>query len=109
MKKTTVFKCLILSTYALTVSSCNKEGIETPKDDNKETEKATHIVARFDGDDKQVYTASPEDLTRGSLTFQGNGYHLNPVRSARLFTDNLGWVYMFDYGGGYLKKLSFLR
>lgn len=71
------------------------------------TTKVPHVTANFDGDDAQVFIQPAEDLTSGKITFINKGYHLNPVRSARVFTDDLGWVYVYDYGGGYLQKLSY--
>ncbi len=92
---------------ALAFTACNDDK-PVVNSENK-TEKAYHITAKFDGSDSDVYIAGVNDLNQGSLTFVNNGYALNPVRSARVFTDNLGWVYSFDYGGGYLTKLSYLN
>ncbi|ANQ50451.1 hypothetical protein KMW28_00655 [Flammeovirga yaeyamensis] len=99
-------KYFLLGAIASTMIACSTEDT-TPENNDKETIKADHVVARFNDSDTEVYISSPESLEEGSLTFLNNGYHLNPVRSARVFTDDLGWVYMFDYGGGYLKKLAY--
>lgn len=107
MKKI-AFKFMIMSALALFLSSCSDSDDPTPDPTpTLEEEKVYHITARFDGDDASVYMAGVKNLDEGSLTFINNGYALNPVRSARVFTDSLGWVYMFDYGGGYLKKFSY--
>lgn len=101
-------RLMYLPLSALLLLTCACENEETTILDNGELpEKVNHVTARFDDDDKQVYIAPAESLDKGSLTFIDNGYHLNPVRSARVFTDDLGWVYMFDYGGGFLKKLRY--
>ncbi|MFV0553720.1 MAG: hypothetical protein ACK5LR_03355 [Mangrovibacterium sp.] len=70
-------------------------------------ERVYHITAKFDDSDTDVYMAAVSDLDSGSLTFVNNGYALSPVRSARVFVDDLGWVYVFNYGGGYLTKYSY--
>lgn len=104
--KTKMFLGLMLLNASLaTFSSCNDD--ETTPANPESDEKIYHITAKFDDSDSDVYLAAVSDLDNGSLSFVGNGYALNPVRSARVFTDDLGWVYMFDYGGGYLKKFSY--
>ncbi|WP_075601710.1 hypothetical protein [Saccharicrinis aurantiacus] len=107
MKYLVNLKLAAIALLALFVTACNDDSDGPNNGGEKETVKTNHITARFDGDDAQVYIAPADNLEEGSLTFKGNGYHLNPVRSARVFTDNTGWVYVFDYGGGYLKKLSY--
>ncbi|KXX67587.1 hypothetical protein [Flammeovirga sp. SJP92] len=101
-------KYFFYGAIATAMLACTTDDVVTdPENGDKKTVKADHVVAYFDDDDAQVYIASPESLEEGSLSFINNGYHLNPVRSARIFTDNIGWVYSFDYGGGFLQKLSF--
>lgn len=104
MKTRKFLAFMLLGASALAFSACEKD---EPKDKSKDGEKVYHITAKFDGKDSDVYMAGISDLNQGSLTFKKNGYALNPVRSARVFTDDLGWVYMYDYGGGYLKKFSY--
>lgn len=108
MKHLNLLKYLILTALLPVMWSCDKDENKDPgPNPGASAESVNHVVARFDDDDNQVYIAPAEDLSSGSLTFKNNGYHLNPVRSARVFTDDLGWVYVFDYGGGYLKKLQY--
>lgn len=107
MKKTTFLTYALCSVMSLVTFIGCDEGENTIKTAPSETTKVAHITANFDEDDAQVYIAPAENLTSGKVTFKGNGYHLNPVRSARVFTDELGWVYVYDYGGGYLQKLSY--
>ncbi len=90
---------------ALLATACNEN--ENNNEPEKITEKTYHITAKFDNDDASVFMAPAHSLSTGSLSFEGNGYALNPVRSARVFTDNLGWIYVFNYGGGYLQKFSY--
>lgn len=107
MKKLLFFKFMILSAFALFLSSCGDDVDPIPTPTPLDEGKIYHITAKFDGKDNQVYMAGVEKLDEGSLTFIDNGYALNPIRSARVFTDDLGWVYVYDYGGGYLKKFSY--
>jgi hypothetical protein len=106
MKKI-AFKFVILSAFALFMNSCSDSDDPTPDPTPTDEGKVYHITAKFDGKDNQVYMAGVKNLDEGSLTFIGNGYALNPIRSARVFTDDLGWVYVYDYGGGYLQKFSY--
>lgn len=107
MKLKNIKKSLLPVFAIALLCACDESSTEIVDPVASETEKTTHIVARFDDDDAQVYIAPIDDMSEGTFTFDNNGYHLNPVRSARVFTDDLGWVYMFDYGGGYVKKYSY--
>lgn len=107
MKKVRLISLLFFSALMLFAVSCSDDDDPNNQEPEENTPRVFHIAARFDGKDSEVYMAAVEDLTKGSLSFKGNGYALNPVRSARVFTDDLGWVYVFDYGGGYLQKFSY--
>ncbi|ASB48625.1 hypothetical protein [Alkalitalea saponilacus] len=111
MKKVRFISHLFLSAFMLFAASCSDDKDDPinqlPDETDDSKPRVFHIAARFDGRDSEVYMAGVEDLSKGSLSFKGNGYAINPVRSARVFTDNLGWVYVFDYGGGYLQKFSY--
>lgn len=107
MKKFSFYSWVLLGAMFLVMNACDDDEALDTDTGNSNAEKVFHITAKFDGEDSEVYMAGVEDLTEGALTFKGNGYAINPVRSARVFTDDLGWVYVFDYGGGYLQKFSY--
>lgn len=107
MKNFRFYSWAILGAMLLVMNACDDDDSLNPDTKNPDAERVFHITAKFDGKDADVYMAGVDELTEGSLTFKGNGYAINPVRSARVFTDGLGWVYVFDYGGGYLKKFSY--
>lgn len=107
MRIQTRFKSTLLAVLGLLVFAACDNTDEPTNTNPSLTTKVPHVTANFDGDDAQVFIAPASDLTQGKITFKDNGYHLNPVRSARVFTDDLGWVYVYDYGGGYLQKLSY--
>ncbi len=105
MKLNKIFSLSAVALGLATLVSCSESNeVDTP--DNGE-EKVYHIGAKFDDDDSQVYLAAVTDLSSGSLTFVDNGYHLNPVRSARVFTGEDGNIYVFNYGGGTLERLTY--
>jgi hypothetical protein len=107
MKKLYFFSWALLGALLLVMNACDDDDMINQDTENPESERVFHITAKFDGEDAEVYMAGVNSLTQGALTFEGNGYAINPVRSARVFTDDLGWVYVFDYGGGYLRKFSY--
>lgn len=107
MKKFRFYTWALLGAMLLVMNACDDDDALNPDTENPNAERVFHITAKFDGEDAEVYMAGVDELTEGALTFKGNGYAINPVRSARVFTDDLGWVYVFDYGGGYLKKFSY--
>ncbi|MBS2101040.1 hypothetical protein [Carboxylicivirga linearis] len=104
MIKSKLFYSIMLLSAAFTFSACEDESNGTKP--GEDTGKTFHIGAKFDDDDSQVFLASTNNLEEGSLSFVNNGYHLNPVRSARVFTDNSDNIYVFNYGGGDLQRLT---
>ncbi|MCA1745896.1 MAG: hypothetical protein LC643_09410 [Bacteroidales bacterium] len=107
MKKFRLHTWALLGAMLLIMNACDDDEALNPDTGNPDAERVFHITAKFDGEDSEVYMAGVDELTEGALTFKGHGYAINPVRSARVFTDDLGWVYVFDYGGGYLNKFSY--
>nr|WP_319398597.1 hypothetical protein [uncultured Carboxylicivirga sp.] len=105
MFKSKLFSSIFLLSAVVGFTACDDDSDNTTPD--TDTEKVYHIGARFDGDDSQVFLAPTTNLEEGSLTFINNGYHLNPVRSARVFTDEEQNIFVFNYGGGLLERLTY--
>lgn len=105
MKTNYLFQALAVAATAFSLNACTEASTNSGL--TPDGAHVYHIGARFDENDTQVYLAGVNSLNEGSLTFKNNGYHLNPVRSARVFTDNDGNIFVFNYGGGQLERLQY--
>ena len=83
-----------------TMGSCKKEDEE--KKESVAADTTHHVLANVDG---AYYLANTDDVTKGNLTFVGNGTQLEADQAARLVASG-EFLYSLNYGTGLLTQLE---
>lgn len=100
-------KTLLALIAAFTLASCDRNGDENINEDNgKEFQLA---FSSGSGSITGVYMRGMDDLSQGTVSFDGKGYLLSEARTSRIFhSDDKKYVYSLAYQVGTIGKWEFL-
>ncbi len=106
MRKNKLLKSAIFSLMAaaaVVFSGCSDD--EPKFEGNQDREYFNVFLGVGDDGNDGVYVQALEDVSKGTISFNGYGYEVPATRTARVTASDDGkYVYSLDYGGGTLSK-----